>query len=209
MYAYICEYIYIWAHTWCNYLYIVYIRELSLCLYSFAGILPILLLMRVMLYPDIYIVYLLVTSRHVMSRHVYSHIHINIHIISTFTSMCVHTFQLACLSTMGGAYSICQYPRQALRIAQRQEQVGIRANSKPVQCHAKLYQYINLIFLGKKKAGLKMLQAAKVQAEELEGGDSLRKHCDITENWLNNEIKYKYKNRKPKIITSGDTTMLW
>lgn len=70
-------------------------------------------------------------------------------------------------------------------------------NSKQVQCHAKLYQYINLIFLGKKKAGLKMLAAAKKQAEELEG-DSVRKHCDVTENWLNNEIKYKNINRKPK-----------
>ena len=109
----------------------------------------------------------------------------------------VSTYQLACLSTMGGAYSICQYPLEALRIAQRQEQVGLRVKSKQIQCHAKLYQYINLIFLGKKKAGLRMLQAAKLQAEELDG-DSIRKHCDVTENWLNNEIKYKNKNRKPK-----------
>jgi hypothetical protein len=104
---------------------------------------------------------------------------------------------------MGGAYSLCRFPREALLIAQRQEQVGIRANSKQTQCHAKLYQYINLVFLGKKKEGLEMLQAAKQQAEELEGeGGSarVRKHCDVTENWLNNELKYK--NNKFRKISS-------
>lgn len=102
--------------------------------------------------------------------------------------------QLACLSTMGGAYSICQYPKEALQIAKRQELIGIRMGSKQVQCHAKLYQYINLIFMGRKKAGLRMLKAAKEQAEELES-DSVRKHCDVTENWLKNEIQYKYSHK--------------
>jgi len=102
--------------------------------------------------------------------------------------------QLACLSTMGGAYSICRYPKEALQIAKRQELIGIRMGSKQVQCHAKLYQYINLIFMGRKKAGLRMLEAAKEQANELES-DSVRKHCDVTENWLKNEIKYKYSHK--------------
>mmetsp|Transcript_6686 Transcript_6686/g.12883 ORF Transcript_6686/g.12883 Transcript_6686/m.12883 type:complete len:190 (-) Transcript_6686:1743-2312(-) len=103
-------------------------------------------------------------------------------------------YELACLSTMGGAYSICRYPKEALQIAKRQELIGIRMGSKQVQCHAKLYQYINLIFMGRKKAGLRMLEAAKEQANELES-DSVRKHCDVTENWLKNEIKYKYSHK--------------
>ena len=90
---------------------------------------------------------------------------------------------------MGGAYSICRYPRKALRIAKCQEQVGIRIGSKRIQCHAKLYQYVNLVFMGEKKAGLKMLRMAKKYASDLEGNDA-QKDCENTENWLKNEIKY-------------------
>lgn len=119
---------------------------------------------------------------------------------STSDHHTLHTLyhmQLACLSTMGGAYSICKYPKEALQIAQKQEQVGIRSGSKQIQCHAKLYQFINLVFLGKRKAGLKMLEDAQKQADELES-DSLRKHCDITENWLNNQLEYSKSRHKTK-----------
>jgi hypothetical protein len=106
---------------------------------------------------------------------------------------------------MGGAYSICRYPKQALQIAKHQELVGIRIGSQQVQCHAKLYQYVNLMFMGKKRAGLRMLEAAKQQSELLES-ESVRKHCDVTENWLNNEIKFKHS--KLSETTDTNTTML-
>ena len=110
--------------------------------------------------------------------------------------MLIHCFkQLACLSTMGGAYSVCSYPREALKIAQQQEIVGIRIGSTKVQCQAKLYQYINLMFLGKNKLGLKMLKAAREKAKEVKDDTSL-KTCDSTENWLKNEIKYRRKKIK-------------
>lgn len=57
-------------------------------------------------------------------------------------------YQLACLSTLGGAYHLCNKPRVALAISIRQEMIGRRLGSTLLIIRAKVFQAVNLWLLG-------------------------------------------------------------
>lgn len=52
-------------------------------------------------------------------------------------------YELACLSTLGGAYHLCKRPKEALVLSQRLEQVGHRMASMPILIRAKVFQAAN------------------------------------------------------------------
>lgn len=97
-------------------------------------------------------------------------------------------YQLACLSTMGGAYHICNYPKQALALAIQQELIGRSMGATNIIVRAKLYQYVNLAMLGLNNKAKKTLKVAKACAA---GNDSLVEFCDVMEKWYNNSRKIR------------------
>lgn len=57
-------------------------------------------------------------------------------------------YQLACLSTLGGAYHLCNNPTTALIIARKQEIVGRILGSSAVILRSKVFQAVNHGLLG-------------------------------------------------------------
>jgi hypothetical protein len=53
-------------------------------------------------------------------------------------------YNLACLSTLGGAYHLCNHPETALVIAIRQEMYAKKLGSTSVALRAKVFQAVNL-----------------------------------------------------------------
>ncbi len=60
-------------------------------------------------------------------------------------------YQLACLSTLGGAYHLCNKPMVALAISIRQEAIGRKLGSTMLIVRAKVFQAVNLKILGRDK----------------------------------------------------------
>eukprot|EP01039_Chlorochromonas_danica_P006798 gene6798-7510_t len=56
-------------------------------------------------------------------------------------------YELACLSTLGGAYHLCKRPKEALVLSQRLEQVGHRMASLPILIRSKVFQAANWLAL--------------------------------------------------------------
>lgn len=65
-------------------------------------------------------------------------------------NMIATQYQLACLSTLGGAYHLCNRPKVALALAQKQELVGKKAGSVSVIVRSKVFQAVNHRLLGHK-----------------------------------------------------------
>ena len=97
-------------------------------------------------------------------------------------------YQLACLSTMGGAYHICNYPKEALVLAVQQENIGRRIGAVNIIVRAKTYQCLNLALLGQNKRAKRTLRAAKDIAQ---GNKTLLSYCDTIEKWM------MYKQKHP------------
>lgn len=64
-----------------------------------------------------------------------------------------HQYQLACLSTLGGAYHLCRRPQQAYVLAVRQEAVGRSLGSSVVVLRARVFQAVNHYALGRREQG--------------------------------------------------------
>ena len=62
---------------------------------------------------------------------------------------CYYQYQLAYLSTMGGAYFLCENPRVALVIAKKQEFVGSKLGASSIIMRSRVYQAVNYALLGK------------------------------------------------------------
>ena len=60
-------------------------------------------------------------------------------------------YQLACLSTLGGAYHLCNNPKVALAIAFKQEKVGHALGSSAVVIRSKVFQAVNWGLLGQRR----------------------------------------------------------
>lgn len=70
-------------------------------------------------------------------------------------------YQLACLSTLGGAYHLCNHPQTAFVIAIKQEMVGRLLGSHSIIIRSKVFQAVNLSLLGYPKASRRLFQACK------------------------------------------------
>jgi hypothetical protein len=94
---------------------------------------------------------------------------------------CQH--QLAYLSTMGGAYHVCQNPDVALRLALRTEAIGRYLGANSVIVRARVHQAFNLAALGKTLMALRHLSLTKDFAATSEDA-SLMTIVEIGVDWL-------------------------
>jgi hypothetical protein len=94
-------------------------------------------------------------------------------------------YQLAYYSTMGGAYSVCNHPKQALTIARHQEYLGRRVSASNVIIRAKLFQYLNLSLLGSKKRAKVALAEARALAQQCHSLEMIE-FCETIQKWITN-----------------------
>lgn len=100
------------------------------------------------------------------------------------------SYQLACLSTLGGANHLCDKPIVALKIAMRQEVIGLAIGSTSIVIRARVYQAVNYGLLDKAKKSNKIF----IECEEdaiLQGWSSLIDFVKASKTWLRNELRYK------------------
>ncbi len=100
------------------------------------------------------------------------------------------SYQLACLSTLGGANHLCDKPKVALKIAMRQEFIGHAIGSTSIVIRARVYQAVNYGLLDKANKANKIF----IECEEdaiLQGWSSLIDFVKASKIWLQNELEYK------------------
>lgn len=67
-------------------------------------------------------------------------------------------YYLACYNTMGGAYHLCDQPKNALVISQKQEMLARQIGSLPLLFRALGYQYTNIGLMGYPKRATNKLE---------------------------------------------------
>eukprot|EP01033_Poteriospumella_lacustris_P013274 gene13276-9511_t len=92
-------------------------------------------------------------------------------------------YQLAYLSTLGGAYHLCNKPHVALVIAARQELVGRKMNSFTIIVRARVFQAVNMRLLGKRKRSKALMKSAYSLLDR-SGLDNLRSFVTASHQWL-------------------------
>ena len=92
-------------------------------------------------------------------------------------------YLIAYLSTLGGAYHLCNHPKTALGIARKLEAVALRLGSTVHLIRSRTYQAVNLYLLGKKKNARYFLSICKQMAIE-SGNPQLISFVDASDNWL-------------------------
>lgn len=92
-------------------------------------------------------------------------------------------YQLAYLSTLGGAYHLCNKPHVALVIAARQELVGRKMNSYTIIIRARVFQAVNMRLLGKRKRSKDLMRSAYCLLDR-SGLDNLRSFVTASHQWL-------------------------
>ena len=75
-------------------------------------------------------------------------------------------YYLACYNTIGGAYHLCDQPKKALFISQKQEILARKIGSIQLLLKAKAFQYTNIGLLGRPKRATKLLNNLINEAEE-------------------------------------------
>ena len=75
-------------------------------------------------------------------------------------------YYLACYNTIGGAYHLCDQPKKALLISQKQEILARHIGSIQLLLKAKAYQYTNIGLLGRPKRATKLLKQLINEADE-------------------------------------------
>lgn len=96
---------------------------------------------------------------------------------------CEIQYQLAYLSTLGGAYHLCNNPTVALAIAVRQEQVGRALGSSAIVIRSKVFQAVNIGLLGDLKNCHKMFQLCKFLAT-VNNWSEMIGFVNAVENWF-------------------------
>lgn len=83
-------------------------------------------------------------------------------------------YQLACLSTLGGAYHLINCPKAALSTALQQERVAALLGSTALLVRARVFQATNYHLLGLQKRARRAFRGCKllVQQYGMEGGES-------------------------------------
>lgn len=99
-------------------------------------------------------------------------------------------YQLACLSTLGGAYHLSNRPETAFMIAYRQETVGRLLGSLNVVIRAKVFQAVNLSLLGQPKMSRSMFKVCKKLASE-NSWTGMMAFVEASELWLNTQLALK------------------
>lgn len=96
-------------------------------------------------------------------------------------------YHLACLSTLGGAYHLCNHPETALIIAIRQEMIAKKLGSTSVMLRSKVFQAVNLGLLGKRKESSAMFRYCISEAMK-EGWTEMSGFVEASRKWLEVEL---------------------
>ena len=104
-------------------------------------------------------------------------------------------YNLACLSTLGGAYHLCNHPETALVIAIRQEMFARKLGSTSVVLRSKVFQAVNLGLLGRGKECIAMFQHCNEEASR-EGWTEMSGFVEASRKWL--EVELGLQNEKKK-----------
>ena len=83
-------------------------------------------------------------------------------------------YLFACLSTLGGAYHLCNHPRTALQIARKQGSLALVLGSSSQLLRAKVYQAVNLYLLGFPNKSRKLFQTSIQEARHIGNEDMVR-----------------------------------
>ena len=92
-------------------------------------------------------------------------------------------YLIAYLSTLGGAYHLCNHPKTALGIARKLEAVALRLGSTAHLVRSRTYQAVNLYLLGKKRNAKYFLAVSKETAKQ-SSNSQLISFVEASENWL-------------------------
>lgn len=92
-------------------------------------------------------------------------------------------YQLAYLSTLGGAYHLTNDPDKALMIAHRQEQIGQRLGSSVIIIRSWVFQAVNFGMKGQINACKKMLAQCKAAATAHKW-NNMMEFVNTSEMWL-------------------------
>jgi hypothetical protein len=98
-------------------------------------------------------------------------------------------YQIACMSTLGGANHLCNRPKEALRIAIKQEKLGIMLSSTSLTLRARVFQAINYGLLGDIELSNQMFKFLKKEAKK-EGWAGLISFVYASAKWLHEELEY-------------------
>ena len=104
-------------------------------------------------------------------------------------------YNLACLSTLGGAYHLCNHPETALIIALRQEKFAIKLGSTTVMLRSKVFQAVNLGLIGRKKECAAMFRYCKNEASK-EGWTEMSGFVEASRKWLEIELGQRLLRQK-------------
>ena len=102
-------------------------------------------------------------------------------------------YQLACLSTLGGAYHLTNRPETAFIIAHKQEMVGRLLGSLSIVIRAKVFQAVNLSLLGYPKISRKVFAACK-RAAKNNSWTGMLAFVEASEVWLAGQNALKDKS---------------
>lgn len=125
----------------------------------------------------------------------------NYHMIRLEKEFSVLQYQLACLSTFGGAYHLLNRPLKALQVAYQQEIVGRRFCSTEIIVRSKVFQAVNFMLLGNKHACHRCFQESRALAQYQ---DHLLHFVSASEGWLSRNHGYKLRNAAPDTASIGD-----
>lgn len=97
-------------------------------------------------------------------------------------------YNLACLSTLGGAYHLCNHPETALVIAFRQEMFARKLGSTSVILRAKVFQAVNFGLLGRRKECAATFRYCTKEASK-EGWTEMSGFVEASRKWLEVELQ--------------------
>jgi hypothetical protein len=95
-------------------------------------------------------------------------------------------YQLAFLSTLGGAYHVCSQPKVAYQLACQQELVGRQIGSTSIVIRAKLFQYANLALLHSNRKAQQALKDARLLAYLFD--KDMLPFCETIEKWVSSQL---------------------
>ena len=99
-------------------------------------------------------------------------------------------YQLACLSTLGGAYHLINCPKAALSTALQQERVAALLGSTALLVRARVFQATNYHLLGLQKRARRTFRGCKLLVHQfgMEGGESAA-FILASEEWCQRDTK--------------------
>lgn len=97
-------------------------------------------------------------------------------------------YQIACLSTLGGAYHLCDDPKTALLLARKQEVIGHIIKSSTIVIRSRAFQAVNFGLLGNKKASKRMMRDCKQRAERESHWSNITAFVDAVDLWISQNV---------------------